>query len=287
MLFCPLCGQRVEAPRTLAEPKTSTGPDTRGPKVFPVADDGGNAANRHGSGGRDPGTAYLFLALVAAPVFAATPYLSLVGWFFAALVHEMGHTAMDWLFGAPAFPVLSLTAEAMTVSVPQVRGFVFAIWFALPPLAWTLPLGRARLALAIVASVAYPLLAFGASQTLLRALGGHLGELMFASLGVWRCLSGGFTNSRGERLLYGVLGFFLFGKNLWLSGGLLFSASARAAYGKSGSFGLRNDYLVVADNGFPAGLAGVSITMSVVALALVAASLGAWRLGVAASRSTV
>ena len=44
--------------------------------------------------------------------------------------------------------------------------------------------------------------------------------MTFATVAFYRALSGGFTNSKPERVLYAVVGWFLLGKNLWLTAGL-------------------------------------------------------------------
>ena len=65
-----------------------------------------------------------------------------------------------------------------------------------------------------------------------------------------------------------VLGWFLLGKNVVLTGGLVFSEAARARYAANGSFGLTNDYLRLSHEllGWP--LEAVGLLMSLAALAV-------------------
>jgi hypothetical protein len=72
-------------------------------------------------------------------------------------------------------------------------------------------------------------------------LAGHLGELAFATIFFCRALAGGFTGSDAERPLYAALASYWTAGVFLLGGGLLFSASARAAYHVNRSFGMAND----------------------------------------------
>ncbi|MFT5464886.1 MAG: hypothetical protein ACI8QS_003793 [Planctomycetota bacterium] len=54
-------------------------------------------------------------------------------------------------------------------------------------------------------------------------MSGHVGELIFATVFLWRGWTGGFTESAAERVLYATTGFYLLGSNIILSLGLAFS----------------------------------------------------------------
>jgi len=222
---------------------------------------------------------YLALGLVTAPLFSATPLVRLIGWFLGALVHEMGHSIVAWTFGMPSFPAISLTAEAAAIHSDQSVLLVFLIWGGATFGAWRIPRRGLRLVVLPFAIVVYPLLAFTEAREVLHLVGGHIGELAFATLCLQRTLSGGFSESAVERGLYGTIGWYLVGANLFLTVGLMTSASSQASYAASGSFGITNDYIRLAQDVLGLPLEAVAFGMSLVALAAPVAGLAWWRLG--------
>lgn len=219
---------------------------------------------------------FLGFGLLSAPAFAWTPLLQYMGWFLASLVHEMGHAALAWLCGMPAIPAISLAGHAAAVHGEQSRLLALSVSFALAALAWTRLAGRARVLALAALVLGYPALAFTALRDVVHLLAGHGAELLFATLCLWKTLDGGFTDSRAERVLYGTVGWMLLGKNLGLCWGLMHSAAARSDYRSSGSFGLTNDYLRVAEQlGWP--LPAVAFAMLVASALVLPAALALWR----------
>jgi len=207
-----------------------------------------------------------FWFLVGSPLallFCAGPFMRQWGWFLGALFHESGHTVAGLAFGLPSFPTISLAGHAATMHGEQLVAMVWLLCAALATITWTLrhrPFVCATLA---IATVAYPVLAFSSRIDTVFLLGGHLGELGFATLCLHRAITGGFTHSNAERAAYSVLGWFLVGSNVALCAGLAFSPSARAWYHSSGSYGLANDYVRLADR-WDGTLAGVGLLMMIV-----------------------
>jgi hypothetical protein len=222
---------------------------------------------------------YLGVGLVTAPVFALTPLLGFMGWFLAALVHEMGHAAAAWLCGMPAVPAISLAGHAAAVHQEQSVALALLVTAGLVLGAWRVLGGRARWIAVAVLGLGHPALAFTGAGELLHLLAGHGAELLFAVLCLWKTLDGGFTRSRLERGLYGMLGWFLLGSNARLCWSLVASGLARAEYRSSGSFGLTNDYVRVAEDVLGWRLPGVAGLMLVACLLVLPAALGLWRLG--------
>jgi len=219
---------------------------------------------------------HLALGALLAPLLAATPLLSLVGWYLAALVHEMGHAAFSWGVGVPAVPALGITAEAATMHGEQLWFLALALWGVGGFLAWRIEAPAWRYAATICFGVLYPVVAFIAPiREAVHLLSGHLAELSFAAVCLGRALSGGFSASPVERGLYAVLGWFLVGRNLVLTAGLAASAGARAEYAANGSFGLENDYLRLA-NDFGVSIEAVALGMTAVALVTAPAVLAWW-----------
>jgi hypothetical protein len=272
-----MCGSLLARPRSAGKPVPKAAPQ---PACFATARAVEVASPRE----RWEPWLFLGIGALTAPVFAWTPFLGFMGWFLAALVHEMGHAALAWLCGMPAIPAISLAGEAAAVHEEQKLGLVVMIGLGLGAAAWYWLAGRARwIALALIV-VLYPALALTGAKELAHLLAGHGAELAFAALALFKALDGGFTDSKVERALYGTVGWFLLGKNVVLCWGLMRSAAARAAYHENGSFGFANDYIRVADDVLGWPLERVAGAMLVAALAVVPAALLGWR-AVAAARA--
>jgi hypothetical protein len=228
---------------------------------------------------------YLAIGLATAPVFAWTPILQYMGWFLASLVHEMGHAALAWLCGMPAIPAISLAGHAAAVHQEQSFVLAIAIACAFAAAAWHFLHGRTRIVAIALVAVLYPTIAFTGVKELLFLFAGHGGELVFATLSLWKVLDGGFTKTALERALYGTVGWYLLGKNVFLCFGLMTSAMSRAHYEQSGSFGLTNDYIRAAEDVLGWRLESVALLMLVASMMVLPAAFGLWRISTAARRS--
>ena len=265
MRSCPLCGHLFRSAQEGCVPD----PLPPAHVVVPVAEVEAVAK-------LDPGLRYLAVGVLLAPVFALTPLLQYMAWFLSALAHELGHSAVAWFFGSPSVPAIRLDGHAAAVHGDQMVGLVvlIAAGLAASIVRAARPKDR-KVAAAVAAGLVglYLAVALTPVRGYLFLLGGHGGELAIGGIFLVRCATGGFTESRAERGLYGVLGWYLIGKNVALSTMLLCSAAARAEYAGSGSFGLTNDYLRL---GLP--LEVVATGMGLVAIAVGAAVVNhAWR----------
>ncbi len=218
---------------------------------------------------------YLSAGLTLAPLLSLTPLLQLVGWYLAALVHELGHTGASWLVGVPAVPALGITAEAATLHGDQLLPLALGVWAASALCVWRVREPDLRSGLMALLMISYPALAFGPLRETLHLASGHLFELVVAGLFLERALSGGFSSSQAERLLYGVLGWFLIGRNVSLSLALALSPTARADYSQSGSFGTTNDYVRLARE-LDCSLEALSVGTALLALATAPLVVSFW-----------
>jgi len=178
-----------------------------------------------------------------APTLALVPILDYVGWFLTSLVHEIGHCVAAWFFGTPAYPAIRIDGHAAAMHSEQRILLALAVLAGLVYLAWCC---RKRPVAAIVAGLAvllYPALAFTRAHDVLHLLAGHLGELAFGGVFFYRALSGGFTASLPERVVYAGVALFLVAHNLLLDWGLATSMDARHAYAAHGSFGITQDFV--------------------------------------------
>ncbi len=208
----------------------------------------------------------LLAGLLLLPAFVGLPVVNLMAWFFGALTHELGHSLVAWAFGMPAYPAIRLDGHAASIHEPQQLWLAGAIWIGLMALAWRCRRSRPGLVLALAAVLLYPLLAGTSAREVLHLLGGHLGELAFGGVFFWRAMRAGFTASRVEQVLYALVAWALVYGNLKLCFGLLTDAWAREVYAESGSFGLTNDYIRLAEDVLGWPLRSVALGMLLVAL---------------------
>jgi hypothetical protein len=271
-LVCPMCGEVLRHAR--AEPAAQAFA-----AAFPVAEPNlGVGTSVEPAANPNEPWIYLAIGAVTAPVFALTPLLGFMGWFLASLVHEMGHTAVAWFFGMPAFPAISLEGHAASVHSDPIVFLAICVWAGLAGAAWKFLDGRARWIAIGMVGVVYPALAFTDAKEALQLLAGHGGELAFGTICLWKTLDGGFTESRLERALYGTVGWYLIGKNAKLCLGLMFSSSSREWYAENGSFGLTNDMIRAAEEVLHTRLQSVAFLMLLATIAALAAAFGLWRL---------
>jgi len=235
---CDLCGEllratvRPAAPRPL-EPFAPAAPTPLGPP--PIA-------------GLPAGLFWLIAGAPIAFLFSSfsLDILSYMGWFLAALVHEMGHCVVSIFFGTFAFPAIRLDGHAAAIPGEPSTIAVVMVWAALGYGAWRFR-DRSRLLVTFcVAAALYPLFAFTDLQAILHLAGGHLGELAFATLFFWRAMTGGSVKTTAERPLYAALGWFWMAGNVLLFGSLVWSEASRQWYLTNGSFGLQNDFVRMA-----------------------------------------
>jgi hypothetical protein len=220
---------------------------------------------------------FLLLGAALAPVLTLTPILQYMGWFIASLSHEMGHSLAAWFCGCPAFPAIRIDGHAAAFHQSQVMVLALGIMAGLAFAAWTFRARRKLMAVLGVCALVYPAIAFTDAREVLHLFAGHLGELAFAVICVWRAMSGGFSRSPVERGTYAMLGWYLVGKNIFLCGGLIWSGIARAEYASNGSFGLTNDYIRLANDWFHTPVQSIAALMLVVSLLALPLGVLIWR----------
>jgi hypothetical protein len=285
-LVCGMCGLllRREERTEVAQTSATTAAVVKPVSMRPAAATPTNARPVDTTPAWEPWL-YFGIGLATAPVFALTPILRFMGWFLAALVHEMGHSAVAWLCGMPSFPAISLAGHSAAVHQDQSKFLVALIACALGGAAWKFLAGHWRFVAIGIVAVVYPTIALTGVKEFFFLAGGHGTELLFATLCLWKALDGGFTESRLERALYGTVGWYLLGKNALMCIGLARSAAARAEYQSNGSFGLTNDYIRLAEDVLHWRLESVAILMLAAGILVLPAAIGFWRFTLALRRS--
>ena len=261
--LCPLCGHLFRIAKSEPAPQPYA---ERTPRTFELDDDPV----------ADVSMRFFWLGALTAPLFAFLPLLDYMGWFLSALTHALGHSIVAWVLGMPAYPAIRLDGHAAAFHEEQklwLVGFflVAGIWSL-----WQFAPARRRMPLVAGFVALYAFLALTPARDVAHLLGGHLGELVFAAIFFGRNLSGGTTETNAERVLYGTVAWYLAGSNAVMTFRLATSEAARLEYASSGSFGLRNDYLRIAEDHLGVPLPLIAFVMTVVAIAVPLVVLAAW-----------
>lgn len=197
-------------------------------------------------------------------------------WFLCALPHEMGHATVGCLLGRPAAPAISLGGHAWTGIAD--RQTVLVVLVALVAAASAvLAFRRQRTGLAVAAAaaaIALPIVAFTGLSEVLISLGGHVGELLFAGYCYALVFTGGKTGTPQERTACAFAGSLVQAVNVKMCFLLMTSPAARSHYGSSGSLGMKNDYLVLAEDLLHCKLETVSAGMLLLAIAVPLVGVG-------------
>jgi hypothetical protein len=193
---------------------------------------------------------HLGWGLVLAGVFSLPFFLfKTIGWVFESVVHEMGHTLMAYFMGSIALPAIRLDGHAATVSLEQspiLAGIVWlllvlgAVWFGIFK-------HRPLLITMVVLALLYPFFAFSDRKEWLLLIAGHGGEMVIATIFLWRSMVPTYKVQEEERMLYAALGWYLWFQNLIMNWNLVYSQESRDWYAENGSFGLENDFMRIAD----------------------------------------
>ncbi|HLQ37740.1 MAG TPA: hypothetical protein VK348_08065 [Planctomycetota bacterium] len=230
---------------------------------------------------QDEGTGWwrwLLLGIVTA--FASSFVLpSMFRWFLAAIPHEMGHATIGCLLGHPSAPAISPAGHAWTGIAEQRTWLVWTIALVFGAFAAVQRQRRAACIPLAAMAVLVPLLAFSRASEVAIAAGGHLGELAFATWCFHLVVTGGYSSTTQERIAGAFAGSLLQFGNLRLCAGLMTSAAARGEYAGNGSLGLKNDYLVLAEDLLACRLQSVALVMFVLSLLPLplGVAIGQWR----------
>lgn len=216
--------------------------------------------------------------LIAAGIVLALPFLSFVFSYLVVLVHELGHTAVSWAFGYPAIPAFDFVYGG-GVSIHEDRswpllGFVGAGWLAL---GYWVRHHRRLLGMVVAGMALFTLLAFTPGHEVLHIAGGHLAELIFSGIFLYRALSGNACHFGGERGAYSAAGWFIILFDIRFAAGLAFSPEKRLLYEEAKGGGRWMDLSVLAEQYWGTDLATVATLLLALVLLTPAAVFLIWR----------
>lgn len=153
------------------------------------------------------------------------------------LVHELGHTLTNWIFGYPAIPAFDfMHGGGVTFNVERMSfliGLVYCGFGYLFYVYWQNHL-TARVLLGV--AIAYTVCAFTGIHDFLVVSMGHGFELIFAGIFMARAISGYACRYPIERPLYAMLAAYVTFYDIQFSWRLIFDQTTRAIYqqGKGG-----------------------------------------------------
>jgi len=190
------------------------------------------------------------------------------------LVHELGHTLTNWIFGYPAIPAFDfLHGGGVTFQTQRLSfliGLVYCGFGYLFYVYWHNYL-TARVLLGI--AVSYTVCAFTGIHDFLVVSMGHGFELMFAGIFIARAISGYGCRYSIERPLYAMLGAYMTIYDIRFSGQLIFDKTTRAIYEQGKGGVIDHDLVRIARDVFQVDL---TVTASAMLLATVLMPLVVW-----------
>ena len=171
------------------------------------------------------------IGAAAALACVAIPFTRVVFHPLATLVHELGHTVANWVFGRPAIPALDFVhGGGLTWSQDRSRvlvaliaaGWVWAV-FALRRRP------RAAVTVAILAALWCVMLASSTDDVVI-LVAGHAFELLFATLFLYRAVTGRGTRRAADRGAHAFAGVFVWLTALGFAWALTYRPEARIDY---------------------------------------------------------
>ncbi len=190
--------------------------------------------------------------LAAAVVFL--PFFDFVSFLLhplVTLVHELGHTLAGWLYGYPSIPAFDFVYGGGVTFHQDRQWLLTGLWLA--AFAWLLYFFRRNpgtlLALGSLAGAYLITAATSWHEAIVIAMG-HGGELLFATVFLYRAWSGTSLVHELERPIYAFAGFYIQFHDLRFAFELLTSQAARLDYEDAKGGGHWMDFSRLADEFF-------------------------------------
>jgi len=184
------------------------------------------------------------------------PFLTFLFTPLITLIHELGHAFTGWVFGYPAIPAFDfLYGGGITIHGGRWPILLVVVYGGVAYLAWIYRRNRLTLITLGIFTVLYSIIAFSSIHQMLFVAMGHGFELIFASIFLYRAMSGLGYRNRVERPLYAMAGFFIIFYDLQFAWRLMFDPTEMAIYlqGKGGF--LDHDFVRLSQEFFHMNLA--------------------------------
>lgn len=194
------------------------------------------------------GGAVLAALVVFVPFFAFVAFLLHP---LVTLVHELGHTIAGWVYGYPSIPAFDFVYGGGVTIHQDRKWLLIVVWYGV--FGWWLYRFRANRGTALLLAglvAAYTLTAVTALHEAVVIAMGHGGELIFATVFLYRAWSGQALVHALERPLYAFAGFYIQFQDLRFAFQLLTSQEARLEYEDAKGGGHWMDFSRLADEFF-------------------------------------
>ncbi len=160
------------------------------------------------------------------------PFLSFVFRYINTLVHEIGHAFFGWIFGYPSVPAFDfMYGGGITMASVRHPMILLVIYCGFAFLLYFYRKNAMTLVTLVVFIALYTVVAFTDLHEIINIFMGHGMELVFASIFLYRALSGRSIVIDVERSLYAFLSFFIYFLDIRFAYRLISSAQFRIEYG--------------------------------------------------------
>ena len=147
------------------------------------------------------------------------------------LIHEMGHAAVSWLFGAPAMPAFDFRhGGGMTMSFDQRNDILIAIYAAIGYGLYHYRRNGLTLVILLALLVFHLGFAFSRLSEVFVLFMGHGTELVIATIFIYRGMSNSAIVHRIERPMYASIGFYIIFHDIGFAWKLMHDAGYRVEY---------------------------------------------------------
>lgn len=205
------------------------------------------------------GVEALLIGLVAAIVLFRVQFLKVLFNGSVILVHEVGHAVTHWAFGRPAIPTVNiLFGGGITISGGQIWFLNVLIYLGIGYFIYRLREQPHHQGVAVLLTLVYTYCLFTRTNQMLAVFMGHGMELIAIAVCLYLSASGRLCRIRGDRAIYGMLGFFIFLVRIEFYWQLLHNAEFREWY-EGGIGGLiDNDLVILANEYFQVDLSRIA-----------------------------
>jgi len=201
----------------------------------------------------------LITGLVLSIILVVVSPLKLMFYGFSILVHELGHTITNWLFGRPAIPTVDLLyGGGLTIVFDQSVIVIGLVYVALGTLFYLCRFYPRLQGFLVLLAGIYTCCLFSPMNRILSTAMGHGMEVTAIMVCLYLSTSGYFCRMAGDRSIYAMLGFFTLFVDLQFAWKLIYDSDFRDWYleGKGGV--LDNDFTILANDYFHVNLSVVA-----------------------------
>lgn len=196
---------------------------------------------------------------LGAILIAFFPIISFLLHPLITIVHELGHALTAWIFGCPAIPAFDFVyGGGVTARGNRQIPLLLIIYIVLGIGCYLFRNNKLTLVIILNLMLVHMFCIWTTLDEFLFSFMGHGTELIFASIFIYRAISGSSIIHKIERPLYATLGMFMEFYNIRFFYKLYSSADARLIY-EEAKGGMGMDFSVIANQFFQGRLVLISL----------------------------